>query len=137
MTDKTTSEPVNQEMDRGELIRTHFEVQRDLHWAATLEPRLGEYNLSPDAMRHYREAWNVFAEDRDWSWWKEEARHYSNDELKAEIAECLEELEAIETRQPARERAEDTRQRLQGILSGQTVQAGSEPANTRTRTQER
>jgi hypothetical protein len=46
-------------------------------------------------MRHYREAWTAFAEDRDLSWWKEEARHYSNEELKAEIAECLEELKRL------------------------------------------
>jgi hypothetical protein len=107
MTDRAKSAAAKQgqEMSRDDVVRAHFEVQRDLHWVATLEPRFRGHTPNPDAMRHYREAWNAFAEDRDWSWWKEEARHYSNDELKAEITECMAEINALGMRQSARDQA--------------------------------
>jgi hypothetical protein len=121
---------------REELIRANFEVHRDLHWATTLEPRFREYELDPDAMRHYREAWNVFAEDRDWSWWKEESRRYSNDELKSETAECLEELKVVEARRPGRKRADLGPQSLADIL-GDALQPSTELVHSLTKTQER
>lgn len=105
MNDKVTSGAAKPEMSRDQLVRAHFEVQRDLHWETTLEPRFRRHHVDADAMRHYREAWNVFSEDRDWNWWKDEARHSSNEELKTEIAECMEEIKALGMRQPGRDQA--------------------------------
>jgi hypothetical protein len=105
MTDRVKSGVQKPEMSREQLVRTHFEVHRDLEWSKELEPRFRKYNPNPDAMRHYREAWVVFMEDRDGDEWWDLMRKVSNDELKREIAGCVAELKALGMRQPGRDKA--------------------------------
>jgi hypothetical protein len=112
----------------------HFELYRDFYWSQEMEPKLRELNSSPDAMRHYREAWDVFIEDRDWQYWREdETRRCSNEELTAEIAVYKAELKSLDMRRSTRDQADGARQSLKDILSGNIPQSAAEPAHAQTR----
>jgi hypothetical protein len=106
MTDKGALAEIR-ESSRKQLVREHFEVHRDLEWAERFEPKFRQLNPSPEAMQHYRKAWDVFIEDRDWEHWRdEETRRTPNEELKAEIAWYKAEAKAIEMRRSMRDQAD-------------------------------
>jgi hypothetical protein len=117
MTDRVKSAVQTPEMSREQLVRTNFEAYRDLMWADAMEPRLKGYDLNSDAMKPYRDAWNAFVEKRDWDWWRYETRRSSNEELKAEIAECMDEIKALGSRQAVRDRATTDGQTFHDILN--------------------
>lgn len=105
MSERLLSEAEKQETTRNQLVRAHFEAYRDLMWADAMEPRLKGYDLNSDAMKPYRDAWNAFVEQKDWDWWRYETRRSSNEQLKTEIAECLNEIKSLEMRQSERDQA--------------------------------
>jgi hypothetical protein len=116
MTDKTTLAGIR-ESSRKQLVREHYEVHRDLEWAERFEPKFRELNSSPEAMRHYRQAWDMFSEDRDWEHWRdEETRRTPSEELKAEIAWYKAEAKAIEMRRSMRDQADPPRETFRDIL---------------------
>ena len=134
MNDKLKSGAQEPYMTRSQLVRAHFELYRDLYWSQEMEPKLRELNSSPDAMRHYREAWDVFIEDRDWQHWREdETRRCSNEELRAEISVYKAELKSLDMRRSTRDQADGARQSLRDILSGNIGQSAAEPAHAQTR----
>jgi hypothetical protein len=132
MTDRVKSGAQKPEMSREQLVRAHFEAHRDLMWADAMEPRLKGYDLNGDAMKPYREAWNAFVEKRDWEWWRDETRRSTNDELKAEIGDCLRELKSREMRQSVHGRADTGRQSFYEILNREesTEARRTEPMQT-------
>jgi uncharacterized small protein (DUF1192 family) len=106
-------------MTRNQLVRMHFETIRDWRWLTDHEPIFRELNPSPEAMHHYREAWHVFIEDRDWEYWRHQGtKDLSNDELKKKIAGIKSEIERLQPHQPVHEQADACRQSLGEILSG-------------------
>jgi hypothetical protein len=119
MTDKSKPAAAThgREMSRDELIRAHFDAYSDLVWAKDLEPRFREYDLDVDSMRHYREGWNAHTEKRDWAWWQDHVKNWSNDKLNAEIAECTEEIKALGMRQPGRDQATTGGQTFRDIVN--------------------
>jgi hypothetical protein len=121
---------------REELVRSHFELYRDLYWSQEMEPKFLQLNPSPDAMRNYRQAWDVFIEDRDWEHWRtDETRRCSNDELRAEIAVYQAEIKALEMRRTAR--SDPAKSSFQEILAGNTARPSAEPALSPARSMER
>jgi hypothetical protein len=136
MTDRTNSGAEKPEMDRGQLVRTHFEAYRDLMWADAMEPRLKGYDLNSDAMKPYRGAWNAFVEERDWGWWRHETRRLSNKELKTEIAECLDEIKALGTRQAVRDQPTTGARTFHDIVNraGDSERGAPEPTLVKGRT---
>jgi hypothetical protein len=138
MTDTPKAGAELRDLNRGELVRVHFELYRDLYWSQEMEPKFKGLNPSPDAMRHYREAWDVFIEDRDWEHWRnDETRRCSTDELRAEIAVYNAEIKALEMRRSARGPADTERPSLKDILSGNAVQPAAELVYSLTRSMER
>jgi hypothetical protein len=134
MTDRVKPGVQKPEMSRDDLVRAHFEVHRDLEWSKELEPKFREYNASPDAMRHYREAWIVFMEDRDWEYWRDDVtRRSSNEELKAEVAERVAEIKGLEMRQSARDQATTGGQTFHDIVNraGDSERGTPEPTLTK------
>lgn len=137
MTDK--SKPVaakhGKEMSRDELIRAHFDAYSDLVWAKDLEPKFREYDLDADSMRHYREAWNAHTEKRDLDWWQDRVKNSSNDESKAEIAECKEEITALGMLQPGRDQATTGGQTFHDVVNraGDSERGTPEPTLTKGR----
>lgn len=116
MTDKGALAEIR-ESSRKQLVREHFEVHRDLEWAERFEPKFWELNPNLEAMQHYRKAWDIFIEDRDWEHWRdEETRLTPNEELKAEIAWYKAEAKAIEIRRSMRDQADPPRQSFRDIL---------------------
>jgi hypothetical protein len=105
MTDRVKSGAQKLEMSREQLVRAHFDAYSDLVWAQSLEPKFTEYDLDPESMLRYRDQWNAHTEKRDWEWWQNHVKNWSNDKLKAEIAECMEEIKALGMRQPGRDQA--------------------------------
>ena len=68
--------------DRQALIRRHFEAVRDVAWAEDLEPKLRAAGTDNARMQGFREAWNRFAEAKDWPWWRAESARYSDERLQ-------------------------------------------------------
>jgi hypothetical protein len=134
MNDKLKSGAQEPYMTRSQLVRAHFELYRDLYWSQEMEPKLRELNSSPDAMRHYRQAWDVFIEARDWQHWREdETRRCSNEELRAEIGVFKAELKSLDMRRTAHERADTGHPSFGDILNGNIGQPAAEPAHAQTR----
>jgi hypothetical protein len=118
MSDKTKATNPSEGMSREQLVREHFELHRDWTWMFELGPRFKDYNPSPEAMRHFWEAWVAFTEDRDWEHWRNDAtRHSSNEELQAEIRKLREDIKAFDSERSPRAglHAESA---FQAILSG-------------------
>jgi hypothetical protein len=125
MTDNMQSK---QEMTRGELGREHFEAYRDLEWVERIEPGFRKLDASPEAMGHYREAWNVFTEDRDWEHWRnEETRRTPNEELKAEVAWYKAELKALHMRRSVLDKANAGQPSFKEIVNGQVAPRAAQP----------
>jgi hypothetical protein len=103
---------------RDELIRADFEAYRDLTWWETLEPRFREQGIDASAMAGFREAWNRHAENRDWAWWQNEAKHYSDAELDGMRKDCIELLDAIGVLQSRRDKAAREQEAFRQVLSG-------------------
>ncbi len=138
MNDKLKSGAQEPYMTRSQLVREHFEVHRDLEWAETFEPKFRELNPSPEAMHRYREAWDVFMEDRDWEHWREEeTRRTPNEELKAEIAWYKAEAKAIGMRRSAEHQTDPSRTTLRDILSQSSGQPVPDMTQTQTRSNHR
>jgi hypothetical protein len=112
-----SSEAQKQETPRNQLVRANFEAYRDLKWADAIEPRLKGHDLNSDEMKAYRDEWNAFVEKRDWDWWRHETRRSSNEELKAEIAECMDEIKALGARHVVRDRATTGGSTLHDIIN--------------------
>jgi len=106
-----------QEMSREQLVRAHFDAYSDLVWAEHLAPKFTEYGLAPESMRRYREAWNAHTEKRDWAWWQDHVKDWSNNKLKAEIAEWMDEIKALGTRQAVRDQATTGGQTFHDIVN--------------------
>ena len=68
--------------DRQVLIRRHFEAVRDIAWAEDLEPKFRAAGTDDARMKGFREAWNRFAEAKDWPWWQAESARYSDERLQ-------------------------------------------------------
>jgi hypothetical protein len=138
MTEKVNPGAQKPEMSREQLVRANFEAYGDLVWAQN-EPKFREeYHLDPEAMRRYREAWNAHSEKRDWEWWQRRVANQPDTELKAEIAECMAEIKAIERRLPARHQATTDGQTFHDILNraGDGERITPEPALTPTKERE-
>jgi hypothetical protein len=135
MNDKLKSGAQEPQMSREQLVRAHFEAYRDLMWADAMEPRLKGYDLNSDAMKPYREAWNAFVKERDWDWWWDETRRISNEELKAEIGDCLKELKSREMRQSGRDQATNGGRTFHDIVNraGDGERSTAEPTLTKGR----
>jgi hypothetical protein len=124
---------------RDELIRASFEAHRDLEWAQTLEPTLRESGIDDTSMKAYREAWNAHAESRDWLWWQNDAKRFSNEQLDNERMECLGKLNALGLLHRERNRATEGQVTFQHVLdaTSSTEERSPEQAQARTRGQER
>jgi len=136
MIDRRTPVADLHELSRHELVRAHFDAYGDLAWAQN-EPKFREYHLDPESMRRYREAWNAHTEKRDWEWWQRRVANQPDTELKAEIAECMAEIKAIERRLPARDQADPSRQTFRDILDQTSGPPASDLTQTQTRSKDR
>jgi hypothetical protein len=136
MTEKVNPGAQKPEMSREQLVRANFEAYGDLVWAQN-EPKFREYHLDPESMRRYREAWNAHTEKRDWEWWQRRVANQPDTELKAEIAECMAEIKAIERRLPARDQADPSRQTFRDILYQTSGPPASDLTQTQTRSKDR
>jgi hypothetical protein len=124
-------------MTREQLVRAHFDAYSDLAWKEHLEPKFERSGLGADAMRDYRQQWNAYTEKRDWAWWVQNAAQMSNDELRADIAECHEKIEAIDERRLPPEIRKRVQIAFQEILNGDSLSNDRShdhtPARTKTR----
>jgi hypothetical protein len=84
---------------RETLVRRHFEAVRDLTWAQELEPKFRRHGVDGATLASYRDAWNRSAEKRDWAWWQEAVKGYTDNRLEDEITDCIEKMTAIGMRQ--------------------------------------
>ena len=118
---------------RDQLIRRHFEAMRDLIWAETLEPKFREYRVDAATMKTFREAWNHYAEKRDWAWWQNEAKSDSNDHLEDMLMDCFEKLDAIGMLQWKRDNRGGEQEKFHRILEGRDdkEEKRQEPSRTR------
>jgi hypothetical protein len=135
MSDKV--KPQAQEMSRDQLVRANFEAYRDLQWAKNLEPKFEQYDLNAEGIRHFRKEWNAHTEENDWAWWQKRVKNESDGKLKAEIAECLAEIKAIEACRPVLGPIEAVGRAFLKILNGDNGQPLAEPTQTEIRTRER
>jgi hypothetical protein len=81
--------------DRRALVRLDFELTRDITWFEELAPKCKEEGLSPTRMVELREAWNVYAEARDWPWWQENVVRCSDEQLQDMVMNAVERLDAL------------------------------------------
>jgi hypothetical protein len=135
MNDKVKAQ--TQEMSRDQLVRAEFEAYRDLEWAKNLEPKFRRYHLDSEELRHYREAWNARTENRDWEWWQDHVKGWSNEKLMAEINECMQEIKALQMRQSAHEPTQGVGRTFLQILSADDGMPSPEPGQTTIRLKER
>jgi hypothetical protein len=135
MSDKAKAVKPGEGMSREQLVRAHFEAYNDLAWKEHLEPKFERSGLSADAMRDYRQQWNAYTEKRDWAWWQNEVANVSSDDLRAGMAKCQENIEAIDMRRLTRDIA---RSAFQVILTGDSFSNDRSPelAPARTKTRE-
>src|SRR5579872_4341212 len=80
---------------RQGLIRADFETYRDLTWVETFELRLRKQGVDAEALKAFREIWNEQMEERDWEYWRGEARKLSDAELDDQRMDCVEKLDAL------------------------------------------
>jgi hypothetical protein len=103
---------------RDELIRAHFEAHRELTWAEMVEPRLREQGVGGEQLASYREQWNQHFEKRDWGWWQNEAKRFSNAVLDDMRMDCLDKLDMLGMLQWQRNKAASEQDRFQQVLNG-------------------
>jgi hypothetical protein len=137
MSDKAKAAKPGEGMTREQLVRAHFDAYRDLIWKEDLEPKFLRYDLGADDMRRYRQEWNAYTEKRDWAWWVQNAAQVSNDELRADIAECHEKIEAIDERRLPPELRKRVQSAFQEILNGDSLGNDRSPDLTLARTKTR
>ena len=132
MSDRLKAGAEKREMSRDQLVRANFDAYADLEWVKNLEPKFRQYHLDAGELQHYRAAWNAHTEKRDWEWWQDHVKGWSNEKLMAEIDECMQEIKAIEMRQGTLDRADTAGRSLKEILNSAAVQPSAEPARTPT-----
>jgi hypothetical protein len=137
MSDKGKAARPGVGMTREQLVRAHFDGYRDLIWKEVLEPKFDDYDLNADSMRQYRQQWNAYTEKRDWAWWVQNAARMSNNELKSDIAECHDKIEAIDGRRLPPELRKRVQSAFQEILNGDNLDKDRSielaPARTKSR----
>jgi hypothetical protein len=82
-------------MDRAKLIRAHFDAYDALIWAKDLEPKFLAEGVQGAELEDCRQSWTHYTEGRDWEWWQEHVKQFSDGELQDEIQECITETNAI------------------------------------------
>jgi hypothetical protein len=82
-------------MSREELVRAHFEAFAELTWAKELKPKIRKRGADEAKMESLRTQWMRHTEQRDWGWWQEEVKQFSNNELQAGIRKCESKMDAI------------------------------------------
>jgi len=135
MNDKVKTQ--TQEMSRDQLVRANFEAYRDLEWAKNMEPKFRRYDVNAEGMRHFRNEWNAHTEENDWTWWRKRVETQPDQQLKAEIAECMEEIKALQMRQSAHEPTQGVGRTFLQILSADDGMPSPEPGQTTIRLKER
>lgn len=101
---------------RDELIRSVFELGRDLTWFRNLAPNLRELGVDAATMTALREAWNQQEENRDWVRWQNEAKRFSNAVLDDMRIDRVDQLDMLGMSQWQRDKAAS--ERFQQILRG-------------------
>ncbi|SRR5579871_338366 len=122
---------------RKELIRANFEAHRDLTWAEVLEPRFREHGVDAAAMEGFRRAWNEHFEARDWEWWQNDAKRYSNEQLDDDRMDCLDKLNALGMLGWQREQARNGPLTLQEVRDNAAAKQSVSSERTQTHDKDR
>src|SRR5262249_40107056 len=101
---KTNTPQPGEGMNREQLVQAHFRAYGDLTWKRHLEPEFDQHGSDANFMWRYRLSWNLYNEKNNWPSWQINVANVSNDELKAEIAMCHEEIAAIDSQRSPHER---------------------------------
>src|SRR5262245_10602245 len=100
---------------RDELIRAVFELERDVTWLKSVEPRLRERGVDAAAMTALREAWNQQEDRNGWARWQKESKRFSNAVLDDMRMDRIDQLDMLGMLQWQRDKAAE---RFQQILRG-------------------
>lgn len=106
---------------RDQLIRTCFELRRDVTWWEKVEPQLKDLGLDAASIQGYRQAWNEDMEQKDWARWQKEAQRFSNAVLDDMRMDYIDRLDQLGMLQWVRDKAAGDREKLRQVFGGTSV----------------
>jgi hypothetical protein len=74
------------------------------------------YGIEGEQLNNYREAWNRYTVGRDWEWWKERSSKSSTQELRDDLAEIADKLNALGVEQWWKRKGAHDGNKVQEIL---------------------